>query len=127
MRTVTVRVIDTSKGTYWTKTRVGEGFKSFKFQANARAMSTNWVFWRIFGPINSFFSTVFENVVPVTASKAYKGNLFNGGTCLNKDSSGMRNYNRNLIAGIFEHDARSDPMLVCHVWIYKTCKENEKK
>ena len=33
------------------------------------------------------------------------------------DSSESGKDNPNLIAGIVEHDARSDPMIMCPVWI----------
>ena len=117
MKTVTVKVKDTLKGTYWLNSRSREGFKSFISCANGRAISTNWLTWRTLGLLITFFLTAFKRVTPASAFDVYKGRSSNGGTCMINDSSGSSKDNRNLIAGIDEHEARSDRMIICPVWI----------
>ena len=73
--------------------------------------------WRTLGLLISFFLTAFKSVTPASAFDVYKGRSSNGGTCMINDSSGSGKDNLNLIAGIVEHDARSDRMIICPVWI----------
>ena len=117
MKTMTFKVKDTLKGTYCLNSRVSEGFKSFMSCANGRAISTNWLTWRTLGLLISFFRTAFKSVTPASAFDVYKGRSSNVGTCMINDSIGSGKNICNLVAGIVEHDGRSDLMIICPVWI----------
>ena len=117
MKTITPKVKETLRGTFWLNSRVSEGFRTFMSCANGRAISTNWLPWRTLGLLVSFFRTTFRSFTPASAFDVYKGRSTNGGTYMINDSSESGKDNPNLIAGIVEHDARSDPMIMCPVWI----------
>ena len=118
MKTIIVKVIETLKGTYWLNSRVSEGFRSFMSCANGRAIYTNWLTWRTLGLLISFLHTAFKRVTPSSAFDIFKGRSSNGGTCMINDSSGSGKDNRNLVAGMVEREARTDPMIICPVWVF---------
>ena len=63
----------------------------------------------------SCFRTAFKSVTPASAFDVYRGRSSNGGTCMINESSRSGKDNRNLIAGMVEHEARSDLMMICPV------------
>ena len=102
MKTLNLNVKIILKETYWLNSQITEVFKSFIACANARVIATDWFTWpSLWLPIN-FILTALKRFTPGSEFEMYTGKSFEGGTCMNKFSSGSGKGKRNLIAGTWD-------------------------